>query len=249
MRNSDNIMQTKNTNPVAVEGIWQELVELVNQQFETPPFQRLLALRFSQARAQALSIQMKHYVANRRDCWGFVAGAAPLGVKRLVWEHEGEELMGDKDAGKVDHITLAIQEGKVFGLAPDDYERARPLDAATACFYAWIHLAKDRPWREAIAASAILEMRNSDEIVRDGSLSHRVGKNLERDLGIPLRQQVNNVEHITMDVEHGQLLLAVAREFCHTTEHQQALLRGARESLVIDRAYREQLANMMAALD
>ena len=232
-----------------VESVWQELVELVNQQFETAPFRRLLALRFTWARAQALSIQMKHYVGNRRDCWGFVAGAAPLSVKRLVWEHEGEELMGDKDAGKVDHITLAVQEGKVFGLAPEDYERVRPLDAATACFYAWIHLAKDRPWREAMAASAVLEMRNSDDLVRGGSLSYRVGRNLERDLGIPLKRQINNAEHVAADVEHGQLLLTVAREHCHAEEDRQALLRGARESLVIDRAYREQLVNMMEALD
>ena len=50
-------------------------------------------------------------------------------------------------------------------------------------------------------------------------------------------------------MEHGQLLLAVAREHCHTEDERQALLRGARESLTIDRAYREQLANMMEALD
>ncbi|MDE0030420.1 MAG: iron-containing redox enzyme family protein [Deltaproteobacteria bacterium] len=242
-------METHIAESNGVEGVWHELVELVNRQFETPPFRRLLDLRFNQARAQALSIQMKHYVANRRDCWGFVAGAAPLSVKRLIWEHEGEELMGDKAAGKVDHITLAVQEGRIFGLSPEDYERVRPLDAAVACFYAWIHLAKDRPWREAVAASAVLEMRNSDELVRDGSLSYRVGKNLERDLGIPLKRQINNAEHVTADIEHGQLLLAVAREHCHTEEDQQALLRGARESLVIDRAYREQLVNMMEALD
>ena len=242
-------MENNGTELNGVEGAWQELVELVNRQFETPPFRRLLGLRFSQERAQALSIQMKHYVANRRDCWGFVAGAAPLSVKRLIWEHEGEELMGDKAAGKVDHITLAVEEGKIFGLSPEDYERVRPLDSAMACFYAWIHLAKDRPWREAIAASSVLEMRNSDDLVRGGSLSYRVGKNLERDLGIPLRRQINNAEHVTADVEHGQLLLEVAREHCQTDDEQQALLRGARESLMIDRAFREQLVNMMEALD
>ena len=92
-------------------------------------------------------------------------------------------------------------------------------------------------------------MRNSDDLVRGGSLSYRVGKNLERDLGIPLRQQINNAEHVTADVEHGQLLLGVAREHCRTEEERQALLRGARESLMIDRAFREQLVNMMDALD
>lgn len=234
--------------PDGLDEVWRELVELVNAEFDTPPFRRLLDISFSRERAQALSIQMKHYVTNRRDCWGFVSGAAPLGVKRLIWEHEGEELMGDTATGKIDHIALAVQEGRVFGLSPEDFERVRPLDAAVACFYAWIHLAKDRPWREAIAASAILEMRNSDELVRGGSLSYRIGKNLERDLGIPLKQQINNAEHVEADVAHGQLLLDVAREHCHTKETQEALLRGARESLRIDRAYREQLVNLLESL-
>ena len=48
--------------------------------------------------------------------------------------------------------------------------------------------------------------------------TYRVGKNLERDLGIPLKRQINNAEHVTADVEHGQLLLAVAPEHCHTEE-------------------------------
>jgi hypothetical protein len=216
--------------PNGLGEVWQELVEMVNQQFDTPPFQRLLN------------------VVNRRDCWGFVAGAAPLSVKRIIWEHEGEELMGDAKAGKADHITLAVQEGKVFDLSDEDFERVRPIDGAVACFYAWIHLAKDRPWREAIAASAILEMRNSDELVRGGSLSYRVGKSLERDLGIPLRKQINNAEHVEADIAHGHLLLDVAQQHCQTKEEQQALLRGARESLMIDRAYREQLANLLGSL-
>ena len=67
-------METHAAKRNGVESAWQELVELVNRQFETPPFRRLLDLRFNQARAQALSIQMKHYVGNRRDCWAFVAG-------------------------------------------------------------------------------------------------------------------------------------------------------------------------------
>jgi hypothetical protein len=234
--------------PNGLNEVWQELVEMVNAQFDTPPFRRLLDLSFSKERAQALSIQMKHYVVNRRDCWGFVAGAAPLSVKRMIWEHEGEELMGDVATGKTDHITLAIQEGKVFDLSPEDFERVRPIDAAVACFYAWIHLAKDRPWREAIAASAILEMRNSDELVQGGSLSYRVGKCLERDLGIPLRKQINNAEHVEADVVHSHLLLDVAQRHCQAKEEQAALLRGARESLMIDRAYREQLANLLASL-
>ena len=99
--------------------MWEELVRLCNQQFDTPPFKRLLNLNFSKARAQQYSIQMAFYVKNRRDCWGYVQGSAPLEVKRMIWEHEQDELIGKKSDGKVDHITLAVKEGEVLGLAAE----------------------------------------------------------------------------------------------------------------------------------
>ena len=42
-------METNVAELNGVEGVWQELVELVNAQFETPPFRRLLELRFSRS--------------------------------------------------------------------------------------------------------------------------------------------------------------------------------------------------------
>ncbi len=224
------------------------LVIMVNDQFDSAAFRRLLSFRFSKERAQHYMIQMTHYVRNRRDCWGYVQGAAPLDVKRLIWAHEQEELMGDRTAGKSDHITLAIKEGELLGLSEGDFERIEPLDGAIACFYAWIHLARDRPWLEALAASAVLEMRNSDRLIRGGSLSRRIGEKWEAELGIPLKQQVNNAEHVEADVEHANLLLEVSRRHAMTQEGQRAILRGARESLIIDRVYRNHLADLLAGL-
>lgn len=224
------------------------LVIMVNDQFDSAAFRRLLSFRFSKERAQHYMIQMTHYVRNRRDCWGYVQGAAPLDVKRLIWAHEQEELMGDRTAGKSDHITLAIKEGELLGLSEGDFERIEPLDGAIAGFYAWIHLARDRPWLEALAASAVLEMRNSDRLIRGGSLSRRIGEKWEAELGIPLKKQVNNAEHVAADVEHANLLLEVSRRHAKTEEGQRAILRGARESLIIDRVYRNHLADLLAGL-
>ncbi len=224
------------------------LVIMVNDQFDSAAFRRLLSFRFSKERAQHYMIQMTHYVRNRRDCWGYVQGAAPLDVKRLIWAHEQEELMGDRTAGKSDHITLAIKEGEVLGLTKEDFERIQPIDGAISCFYAWILLSRDRPWLEALAASAVLEMRNSDRLIRGGSLSRRIGEKWEADLGIPLKQQVNNAEHVEADVEHANLLLEVSRRHAKTEEGQRAILRGARESLIIDRVYRNHLADLLAGL-
>ena len=230
-----------------IDAMWTELVRLCNEQFESAQFKRLLATKFSQARAQQYAIQMAYYVQNRRDGWGYVQGSAPLDIKQLIWHHEEDELIGQKEQGKVDHITLAVKEGEVFGLSAEAFERTPRLEGGEVCFSAWIRLTQ-RPWLEAIAGAAILEMRNSSELIKGGSLSQRIAAMLERDLGIPMRKQINNAEHVVMDVEHAHLLMQVARKYATTESAREAILRGARESLLIDRVYRGHLADMMASL-
>ena len=190
---------------------------------------------------------MAHYVKNRRDCWGYVQGSAPLDVKRMIWEHEQDELIGKISEGKQDHITLAVKEGEVFGLAAEAFESSESLEGGRVCFSALIRLAQG-PWLEAVAASAILEVRNSSELIKGGSLSQRVGESFARDLGIPLKQQINNAEHVVMDLEHAHLLMQVARKYAITETAQKAVIKGATESLLIDRVYRSHLADMLDAL-
>lgn len=226
---------------------WDELVRMCNEQFETPPFRRLLGMKFSRERAQHYSIQMAFYVKNRRDCWAYVQGAAPLDVKRMIWEHEQDELIGKKSAGKVDHITLAVKEGELLGLAAETFDRTAVLEGGVTCFYSWIYIAQ-RPWLEALASSAILEMRNSGELIRGGSLSRRIGDIFTRDLGLPLDKQINNAEHVKMDVEHAHMLYKVAKKHANTEAAKKAIIRGAKESLLIDRVYRGHLAEMLEAL-
>jgi Iron-containing redox enzyme len=234
-------------NQNGVENLWNELLRLCNAQFDTPPFKRLLRLEFTKQRAQQYAIQMAYYVQNRRDCWGYVQGSAPLAVKKQIWEHEEDELIGRQRDGKLDHITLAVKEGEVFGLEAEAFERTPRMEGGEVCFSAWIRLAQ-RPWLEAIAASAILEMRNSAELIEGGSLSRRIGAILERDLGIPMKKQINNAEHVVMDVEHAHMLARIARQYATSAPAQEAVLRGANESLMIDRVYRGHLADFLESL-
>jgi len=237
-------MDPRNTD---IDRMWQELVRLCNAQFDSAPFKRLLSAKFTAQRAQHYSIQMAFYVQNRRDCWGYVQGSAPLDVKQMIWHHEQDELVGHKAQGKLDHITLAIKEGEDFGLRAEEFERTAHLEGGEVCFSAWIRLAQ-RSWLEAIAGSAILEMRNSGELIPGGSLSRRIGAIFERDLGVPLKKQINNAEHVVMDVAHAHMLMQVARKYATTDSARAAILRGARESLLIDRVYRGHLADMLEAL-
>jgi len=227
--------------------MWQKVVRMANDQFAMPPFRRLLSTKFSPKRAQQYSIQMAYYVKNRRDCWGYVQGSAPLEIKKIIWEHERDELIGKESEGKQDHIALAVKEGEVFGLGAEAFNETPCIEGGVVCFSAWIGLAQ-RPWLEAIAASAILEIRNSGELIEGGSLSRRIGEIFARDLGIPLKEQINNAEHMVMDVEHAHLLLQVTRMFATTESAQKAILRGAAESLLIDRVYRGHLADMLVQI-
>ncbi|HEY6363565.1 MAG TPA: iron-containing redox enzyme family protein [Candidatus Binatia bacterium] len=233
--------------PNGIDQMWRTLVQMANDQFDSPPFKRLLNTKFTHQRAQHYSIQMAHYVKNRRDCWGYVQGGAPLDVKRLIWEHEEDELIGRKSEGKDDHITLAVKEGAVFGLSATAFDDTPILEGGVACFYSWLHLAQ-RPWLEAIASSAILEIRNSAELIEGGSLSRHIAEKFERELGIPMKKQINNAEHVVMDVEHAHLLMRVAEKYAMTEVDQNAIIKGARESLVIDRVYRAHLADMLERL-
>jgi hypothetical protein len=93
-----------------------------------------------------------------------------------------------------------------------------------------------------------LEVRNSAELIQGGSLSRRIGEKFERELGIPMKKQINNAEHVVMDVEHAHLLMRVARKYATTEAAQNAIIKGARESLIIDRVYRGHLADMLETL-
>ncbi|MEA2639550.1 MAG: hypothetical protein QOF51_944, partial [Chloroflexota bacterium] len=182
-----------------------ELNRLANAQFDTPEFRHLLAVQLTIPRAQCYLTHMAHYTRNRRDCWGHLMGAAPLDVKRLIWAHEQEELIRDPRAG-TDHATLSAGEAGLVGLSSAQVEQAELLPGAIAAFYAWIHLAKDRPWLEAFAASSMLERRNDSAVVEGGGMSYRRGMKLAQELGIPLERNTNATVHMNADVEHASML-------------------------------------------
>ena len=230
----------------AVSALEKELVELANAQFESPQYKKLLAVHYTRQGAQDFEVQRTHFVKNRRDCWAYVQGAAPLEVKRLIWRHEQEELMGAD--GVPDHVTLGIQEAELVGLGAGEFDRTQPTDVAQTCFWAWINLAKSRPWLEGIAASSILEWVVSDEIIRGGGIVRRLGERMQEDLGIPFGKQPTNSVHVVADVEHANLLLDIVAGYAQTEEAQQAVLRGARDSLAIERVFRGHMADLIGGL-
>lgn len=232
----------------SLDALEDRLAEMANAQFTSPQYRKILSLPLTRERAQLYILQRAYFHLNRRDCWAYVQAAAPFDVKQMIWDHEREELEGDLERGVPDHFTLGLQEGGAVGLSPDDFEACAPLDGTMACCAAWIHLAKDRPWLEALPVCAVTEISNSDEICKGGGFARRMARKMTDELGIPLKKQPSNAEHVVLDVEHAHLLMRAARLHAKTERDFALILHGAAESLRVERAFKGVLGDAMAAL-
>jgi len=223
----------------------ETLVELAIAQHKSEAFQRLFNAKFTKKGAQVYFLQHSLFNLNRRDCWGYVQGAAPMEVKRMVWDHEQGELAGDKDRGVADHYTLAVKQGASIGLSPNDFFSEEPMDVPFACFQGWLNVAKSCHWLEAAAASACLELDNAEDVIPTGCISRRIGEKLRDDLGIPMKKQYSNAEHVEADVEHGKLIIALARQYGDSQQARDLIISGTKKSFAIERAFRGFTATLL----
>jgi len=225
------------------------LDKMVNDQFESPEFNRFFAVPLTMERARFYVVQSALYTSNRRDCWGYVQGAAPLEVKRVIWHHESDELVNDPRAG-MDHYTLTVKQGEVIGLTPEDFEKAEVPAMVRACFHAWHHIAlTSGHWLTAYTASHMLERRNNGKIVKGGGMSYRVGKKFENELGINLKKMISLDVHVAADMDHSENISEIFEAHVKTPEDRDLALKGAQESMAIDRAYRGALGYYMEQIN
>lgn len=227
-----------------VKGLCATLDQMVNDQFDSVEFKKFLAVPLTLERGRFYVVQSALYTSNRRDCWGYVQGGAPLEVKRVIWQHESDELVNDPRAG-MDHYTLTVKQGEVIGLKPEDFEKAEIPAMVQACFHAWHHIAMRSHWLSAYAASHMLERRNNGKIVKGGGMSFRVGKKFENELGINLKKMISLDVHVVADMDHSENISEIFERHVKTTEDRDLVLRGARDSMTIDRAYRGGLGYYM----
>lgn len=226
----------------------EELNDLVNLQVETPEFQLLLTTPITMARAQFEAAQMRLYVMNRRECWGFVQGKAPFAVKKVIWKHEEDELISDARAG-IDHVELATREAEALGMDREVLESAVPIPGVQAALYAWRYIAENAPWIGALASSHFLERRNNSSIVRGGGMSERWRRKLVDELSIDSSLLINANVHVEADMGHSDFIWDCIAEYVVDQRSYEDALRGAKECAVIDRAFRAAIAYAMRDID
>ena len=238
-------MTTATKTDPELEKFVRETRALANAQYASPQYKRILSMPLNMARARVYTLQKSHWNLNRRDCWAFAQGHAPMDVKKLIWEHEEDELAGNKARGVEDHYSLQVRQSREIGLGADDFRNSRVREGTRMCLYAYLHLVNAGHWLKSVAACAALEVSNSSEWVEGGGMSWRMGKRFEKDLGIPFEKQLNAKEHAEVDVEHAHMLLQIARAHRDIPGALGLMMEGLVESWDLDRIWKGQLADMM----
>jgi len=162
----------------------------------------------------------------------------------MIWKHESDELVNDPRAN-TDHYTLTVRQGEHLGLKPEEFENAELPPMVRACFYAWCHIALRGHWLTACASSHVLERRNNGAIVKGGGMSYRMGMKFEKELGISLKKMASLDLHTVADTAHSDDMAEMFERYIKTPEDRDLVLKGAQESMAIDRAYRGALAYYM----
>ena len=225
----------------------QELTRMARAQYETPEFNLLFSTPLTIERARINAILTVYYGVNRRDCWAYVQARSPYEIKKIIWEHEKDELCFDSRGG-ADHQTLQFKEANALGLTQDDVRNYALPPLVVSCFYAWLHIASTFPWLGVLTAFHALERRNSDKLIPGGGISRRWRDKLVNEAGVPLDQLASTNVHVQADVDHADSIWEAIAPHITDEFAVRTALEGAGVSYKIDAAYRAASALALRAV-
>jgi len=76
-----------------------------------------------------------------------------------------------------------------------------------------------------------------------------VGQKFEKELGINLKKMISLDVHVAADMDHSDNMSDVYERYVKTPEDCNLVLKGARESMTIDRAFRGAMAYYMERIE
>lgn len=231
-----------------VDRLDTELTVLANAQFTTPEFELLFNTPLTVKRAQHVAIQMVFYNVNRREGWAYVQAKAPWDVKRLIWEHEKDELFHDPRGGS-DHRALMSKEAIALGVSESDLAKATPSPLIQATLMAFNNASNSLPWLGAMTFAHFLERRNNSRLVRGGGFSARFRDKMVKELKIESKLLISSNVHVEADMDHSDSIWDTIADNVKDEYSYQIALEGGQTCAVLDRAFRVALAYEMLQID
>jgi pyrroloquinoline quinone (PQQ) biosynthesis protein C len=222
----------------------EELNDLARK-FADEQLDKEFAGQLTRERGRVLAVQWALFNRNRRDCWGAVQCSSPLDVKRVIWKHESEELINDPRCGS-DHYSLHVRRCMALGLTAEEVENAQPLPGCRAAFYGWLHIARTKPWLEALSASSILE-RSVDRSVVHRDVRAEITKWV-RDLNLEEKDLEVLTANDNADEDHSDMMEGIFLKYATTPETKTMLLQGAKDSLDMFRTFHDTLNHAISRI-
>jgi pyrroloquinoline quinone (PQQ) biosynthesis protein C len=224
----------------------EKLDQICREHIEESQRLKLREVTLTPARGKLIALQRALFNKNRRDCWGAVQCSSPIDVKRVVWAHEEEELIRDPRCGS-DHYSLHVRRCMALGLTREEIENAVPLPSSRAAFYAWLYIARTKPWLQALASSSILE-RDANTMSARGDMKRSTDK-WKKELGLTDQDMEVATANENADGDHTDMMADIFDRHATTPELQALVLQGARESLDINRTFVAGLTEAAKRLD
>jgi pyrroloquinoline quinone (PQQ) biosynthesis protein C len=131
-------------------------------------------------------------------------------------------------------------------LTTEEVENAQPLPGCRAALYGWLHIARTRPWLEALSASSILERSVDRSVVRRDVRTEIT--QWVRDLGLEEKDLEVLTANDNADEDHSAMMEEIFLKHATTPETQSMLFRGARESLDMFKTFYDTLNQTIAKL-
>ena len=225
-----------------------ELTTLAQGQFSTPEFELLMNTPLTMKRAQFVAVQMVFYNVNRREGWGYVQAKAPWDVKRVVWEHEKDELFHDPRGG-TDHRALMSKEAVALGVSESDLAKAKPTPLIAATLMAFSNASSTLPWLGAMTLAHFLERRNNGRLMRGGGFSARFREKMVKELKVDSRLLISSNVHVEADMDHSDSIWDTIASYVTDDYSYQVAMEGAQMCAVLDRAFRVALAHEIRLID
>ena len=226
----------------------QDIVQLSNAIFDTLELRRYFArpLTWPGERVR-MAMLRRYFVPTNRDCWAYVMGGAPIDVKRVIWQHEKDELILDPRLGAA-HVDAG---GALPGGASSPTEVGDEIEAppgVRVAMFARVAYARHSPWLAGLAASHILERINDPTVIQGPALVQRQVTHLIEDLGvapdeIPARLRV----HLDADIAHAASIWGVFERYVRDAASYAQALEGARLGLDCFRVYAGAVGDLMAS--
>ena len=174
-----------------------------------------------------------------------VANCPHKDVNRYLISNMYEEGVCDARVG-TDHNDLLMRLGEAVGLTRQeihDYP-ASPVTVAATSY--WENVARTRPWLEAFATFACLEIRTSRQAMGPHYQGRRTrSSDAWAKLRVPPEALETFTNHEAADEDHGYEALALLLKYADSEQSQERIRHAIRESLTVERMFKNNIGNLM----